>query len=946
MRINIYRILILGFIFFSDAFAQDVPAQRVRTDTLKTKAAGTNDSIHVKSRMRHYRTEQFDSTVVFLSPIARAYTNAKIALLNGLSDSAQVLAIDTTITGAPSWASAALTHTLRLPFARMKDTSFTNSVSNVVSTNSFLSVGTAGKTKRLTIDTTKTFNKLADNVITNENRYTARQHLTSMAVDTIVDKSNLGGLFINDSTTVLNLFRVQNTTADVMTLDRNINTAGSLAGYYTRMYNASNSYVAYAAILAKIKNNVTGIQTGELNFIVTRAGSNIIQATLDSVGIFKAVGGFSINGWKSEYVSTYGIKHTDSTGAIKSISVLDVDANGSIGTEIQNALNALPDNAELLLPSGRWTITSVDTIKSNNIQIVGRGTTLAVSGAGGGQPTFNFFAQSKSGIKISGIRFVGTNQDNQTAIFFRNVSNSIIFNNIFDSLGLHSIGLRNTNDVSMNADSGSSNNIITRNNFNYSTNSLHAIGVFIFGGSNYNIVSNNNFIGCETAIVVDDGTTATTVPQKSLHNNIVGNVIVKSSLRGINVEGSSQNLVVSNNIDSCGTGIYMNNVQSGNGADSNIVASNMVSRTSFGIKITAGNRNFIHGNSISRSTNGIFVEKTTYGGSDSSATGNIIQSNYLLNNVTAVKLADSKVISTEIGINTFRLNSTNISNSGVGTINYLNSYGNQNWNFDGIVLTDTIKSNTPSKVVFINDTLSVSGSATIGTNLSTTNGSATFTRSGSGDILLLQRSDSAVNNTINQYFRSKNTAGSFVNYASIRARIQQNIAGIETGTLLWLLSDGGVSSIKMTLDTAALTLASGVNLSIGSRVTSLNGASTSGDGVVSTPDTVVWTAQTGSIAAQNFANTTTGRQYRATYTLITTTASGSGSPTISLTVSYNNGSAAKTQTSALLDLATLGDEVNGSFIFYLGSGTPTWNTTLAGASGTPQYAIRMTLERL
>lgn len=123
-------------------------------------------------------------------------------------------------------------------------------------------------------------------------------------------------------------------------------------------------------------------------------------------------------------------------------------------------------------------------------------------------------------------------------------------------------------------------------------------------------------------------------------------------------------------------------------------------------------------------------------------------------------------------------------------------------------------------------TLATSSTATIGTNLTVTNGSTTLTRSGSSDILLLQRSDSAVGNNINQYFRSKNTSGSYVNYLSLRSLISENTAGIETGSMRFVLLDGGSAIAKAILDSATLTLASGVNLSMAGNTIS-SGAITS-----------------------------------------------------------------------------------------------------------------------
>lgn len=56
-----------------------------------------------------------------------------ISSLNGLTNSTQTLLFDSTTNNA-GWLSASTSHTLRLPFARMKDTSWSNSVSKITAT--------------------------------------------------------------------------------------------------------------------------------------------------------------------------------------------------------------------------------------------------------------------------------------------------------------------------------------------------------------------------------------------------------------------------------------------------------------------------------------------------------------------------------------------------------------------------------------------------------------------------------------------------------------------------------------------------------------------------------------------------------------------------------------------------------------------------------------------
>lgn len=95
-----------------------------------------------------------------------------ISSLNGLVQSTQTLAIDTTGAGIPSWSSIASTHTLGIPFKRMKDTSFQSLIPVVLN---------------------------ATQVVTSPKYYTARQYLSSAAVDTIVSRSGSGVIYAHNS---------------------------------------------------------------------------------------------------------------------------------------------------------------------------------------------------------------------------------------------------------------------------------------------------------------------------------------------------------------------------------------------------------------------------------------------------------------------------------------------------------------------------------------------------------------------------------------------------------------------------------------------------------------------------------------------------------------------------------------------------------------------------
>lgn len=120
-----------------------------------------------------------------------------------------------------------------------------------------------------------------------------------------------------------------------------------------------------------------------------------------------------------------------------------------------------------------------------------------------------------------------------------------------------------------------------------------------------------------------------------------------------------------------------------------------------------------------------------------------------------------------------------------------------------------------------------------------------------------------------------------------------------------------------------------------------------GNGVIGTPDTISWTAQTTSISSKNFSNTATGHFYRFTYYVSTTTTSTSGG-TVSISTAWNDG-VAQTFTSgtALLSATGVTGMIGGTEEMYVASGTPSWSTTISGVIvGSPQYQVRAALEMI
>ena len=169
-----------------------------------------------------------------------------------------------------------------------------------------------------------------------------------------------------------------------------------------------------------------------------------------------------------------------------------------------------------------------------------------------------------------------------------------------------------------------------------------------------------------------------------------------------------------------------------------------------------------------------------------------------------------------------------------------------------------------------------------------------------------------------------------------------NVQMLSTGKQLYIATTDNLG-IALGAGTSDHTSISG-NLTVSGTVAPGGNTIQGALGVPAVNDTVSWTGQTATIAAQNFANTTTGKLFEVTYYLRTATA-GTGT-TVTVTVSWNDG-AAKTFTSATCDLTSTGNAgyVSGTVPIYVASGTPTFSTTV-GAIGTSTYDVRLAVKRL
>lgn len=106
-------------------------------------------------------------------------------------------------------------------------------------------------------------------------------------------------------------------------------------------------------------------------------------------------------------------------------------------------------------------------------------------------------------------------------------------------------------------------------------------------------------------------------------------------------------------------------------------------------------------------------------------------------------------------------------------------------------------------------------------------------------------------------------------------------------------------------------------------------------------------AQTASIAAATLyaVPATAPGLYRVTVDLVATTAGSAG--TVLTTIAGNNGSAGTSQSTSAMSLTTLGTESSATFLVNSAGGQNiTYATTVASATGSPQYAASYRVEYL
>lgn len=134
-------------------------------------------------------------------------------------------------------------------------------------------------------------------------------------------------------------------------------------------------------------------------------------------------------------------------------------------------------------------------------------------------------------------------------------------------------------------------------------------------------------------------------------------------------------------------------------------------------------------------------------------------------------------------------------------------------------------------------------------------------------------------------------------------------------------------------------------LSIPNPLLSYNGDTTDGNGLASIVAIVSLTAQAASIGTTTlFHPTTAGQLFQLSLYLVTTTAGTSG--TVSATIGWNDGVAARTQTSPTVTFGTLAAPATLIQTIFSSNTNITYATTVTSAIGSPRYELQIALTRL
>lgn len=343
--------------------------------------------------------------------------------------------------------------------------------------------------------------------------------------------------------------------------------------------------------------------------------------------------------------------------------------------EIQAAIDAViaAGGGTVAIPSGEYIISSTLDLGSD-VTLIGVGENSLINCGSLNDAIIE--ASDASRIVIKDIKILGNadyaNNTSQQGINLINCSDCTIDNVTAENVSRNGIRVAGKDN-----DSGVSEHNVVTNNRCVSCDS----GIWLYAGASHNTVHGNTIRSSNRyGIVLDDGTTGESTPRQSNENSITGNTIDSCGYSGIHNESSSYNAIVGNNVQNCGTtsgyvlgGIVIDNAQLGNKSIGNVVVANVVTNSGdHGIEVVGSSRNLIQANLIEdyskRSANttghGIRIRSITYdpgGGSTVyHSDHNVIKNNYVWQTTTGnagdrtIALEDANVRYTVVSENYVR----------------------------------------------------------------------------------------------------------------------------------------------------------------------------------------------------------------------------------------------------------------------------------------------------
>jgi parallel beta-helix repeat protein len=404
-------------------------------------------------------------------------------------------------------------------------------------------------------------------------------------------------------------------------------------------------------------------------------------------GITPLTRGYSLRGHEVTYLnSLIGVIVTDTAGRIRRIRVQDIGGNGSIGLEFYRAAALAPSSAVIELPPGDYTEASgAITLPRDSVSIIGNGTTIKWQGN-----SEWLYLNGRKNISISGLSFIGTADSEKTfqvAIRMVRSKNINISNCRFATLT--KAGIQADDSTSFVTIQGNHFENIYANGYQPgSFNFRQGVGVFFFKGVRNSVVDGNTFKGdMGRGIAIDDASSAgDTLTSNSSRYNIISN----NNFYGIQgytpagrigiavlIEGSNNNLISGNTIDSCYNGVVFNNGQSTIRSKYNILSGNEIYRSSYGAVVGNASQTAISGNAFYFNTYGVRVTYQPWVTDSLRADTTIISGNLFVGN--GYSISDNYGNHTVVAFNTIRGSTiSDVQSNGGGTKQYLNLKGTSN----------------------------------------------------------------------------------------------------------------------------------------------------------------------------------------------------------------------------------------------------------------------------